>query len=76
VASDTAEDKAMGTSTTETRLLLTVAEAAKALAVSTRTIWSLTNRGELPAVRIGRAVRYEIGDLRAWIDRRKSGGVA
>jgi excisionase family DNA binding protein len=63
----------MNASIQETRLLLTVAEAAKALAVS---VWTLTNRGELPAVRIGRAVRYSIDDLRAWIDRRKSGGVA
>jgi excisionase family DNA binding protein len=65
----------MSAAATETRLLLTVAEAAKALAVSTRTIWSLTNRGELPAVRIGRAVRYSIEDVRAWIDRQRTGGV-
>ncbi len=53
------------------RLLLTPREAAAALAVCEKTLWSLAKRGELPAVRIGRAVRYDVADLRAWIDSRK-----
>ena len=53
-------------------MLFTAPEAAKALAISPRTLWSLTDSGEIPAVRIGRAVRYDPSDLRAWIDRRKS----
>lgn len=53
-------------------LLLTATEAAEALAISPRTLWSLTDSGELPCVRIGRSVRYDPTDLRAWIDRRKS----
>jgi excisionase family DNA binding protein len=55
------------------RLLLTVREAAAMLAISTRTLWSLTDRGEVPAVRVGRAVRYCIDDLRDWIKRKKGG---
>jgi excisionase family DNA binding protein len=54
-------------------LLLTAPQAAKALAISPRTLWSLTDTGEIPCVRIGRAVRYDPEDLRAWIARRKSG---
>jgi excisionase family DNA binding protein len=52
-------------------VLLNAAEAAKVLAISPRTLWSLTDTGELPCVRIGRAVRYDPADLRALIDRRK-----
>jgi excisionase family DNA binding protein len=49
------------------RLLLTQREAAQALAVSERTLWQLTHDGAIPAVRIGRAVRYRLEDLRAWV---------
>jgi excisionase family DNA binding protein len=52
-------------------LLLTAPEAAKALAISPRTLWSLTQRGDIPCVRIGRSVRYDLEDLRAWIASRK-----
>jgi len=53
-------------------MLFTAPEAAKALAISPRTLWSLTDSGEIPCVRIGRAVRYDPADLRALIDRRKN----
>jgi len=53
------------------QLLLTPQEAARSLNVCERTLYSLTKAGELPAVRIGRAVRYDIADLRAWIERAK-----
>jgi len=51
------------------RLLVSPREAAKALAVCEKTLWSLTKRGEIPAVRIGRAVRYSMDELQAWIRR-------
>jgi excisionase family DNA binding protein len=54
-------------------LLLTAAEAAKLLAIGARTLWTLTDRGEIPVVRIGRAVRYDRRDLLAYIDRAKRG---
>ena len=60
-----------GTQTQVEPLLLTPKEAAKALSVCERTLYELTKTGELPAVRIGRAVRYDVGDLRAWIERAK-----
>ena len=53
-------------------LLLTVPEAAKALAISPRTLWSLTQSGAIPCVRIGRSVRYDPADLKAWIESRKT----
>ena len=47
-------------------LLLTAPEVAKSLAVSPRTVWGLTASGALPCIRIGRAVRYDVEDLRAF----------
>jgi len=54
-----------------TRLLLTPPQAAEALQVSPRTLWGLTKAGRLPAIRIGRSVRYDLRDLRAFIDGEK-----
>lgn len=53
-------------------LLLTPRDAAKLLAVSSRTLWSLTiPRGRLRSVRIGRSVRYDVRDLETWIEKQK-----
>jgi putative molybdopterin biosynthesis protein len=56
--------------------LLTYRAAAKVLGVTERTLWTLVDRGLLPAVRFGRSVRIDPADLRAFIDRSKSGGAA
>jgi excisionase family DNA binding protein len=48
-------------------LLLTPREAATALAISERTLWTLTKSGALPAVRLGRSVRYSVDALREHI---------
>lgn len=53
-------------------LLLTASDAAGRLSISPRTLWTLTDRGEMPVVRIGRAVRYDVRDLIAWIDANKT----
>jgi excisionase family DNA binding protein len=58
----------------EVRLLLRPREAAKALSISERTLWSLTQRRELRAVRIGRAVAYSLDELRDFIRRRQQEG--
>jgi len=56
-------------------LLLTAAQASKALALSPRKLWSLTApRGPISAVRIGRAVRYSLDDLRNFIVAQSQGG--
>lgn len=54
------------------RMLITPAEAAFALSVSERKLWSMTNAGEIPCVRLGRAVRYSPTDLQDWIDQRRA----
>ena len=43
--------------------LLTAAEVAEQLRVSTMTIYRLIRRGELPAVRVGRNYRVRTQDL-------------
>lgn len=54
-------------------LLLTTAEASKALRISQRKLWSLTApRGDLPCVRIGRNVLYTPADLDRFIEANKA----
>lgn len=55
-------------------LLLRPEEAARLLRISERMLWTLTDRGELGAVWIGRAKRYDYRDLREFVDRRKADG--
>ena len=57
-------------------ILIPPKQAAAALAVSERTLWSLTKAGEIPSVKIGRSVRYDQADLRRWIQSRKTGKMA
>lgn len=56
------------------QLLLTAQQAAEALAISPRKLWSMTASGEIPHIRIGRLVRYPVADLERWIDENKRGG--
>ncbi|QOV90661.1 helix-turn-helix domain-containing protein [Humisphaera borealis] len=51
--------------------LLSSREAAAFLGVSARTLWTLADQRQLPAVRIGRLVRFDPADLRDFIDRAK-----
>jgi excisionase family DNA binding protein len=48
-------------------LLLKAKEAAAKLQISPRTLWALTKQGAVPCVRIGRAVRYRVEDLAAFV---------
>jgi excisionase family DNA binding protein len=57
-------------------MLLTVRQAAKVLTLSERTLFTLTKSGAIPAVRFGRAVRYDPADLRAWIESAKNAKIA
>ena len=51
------------------KLLMSMIEAAKALSVSPRTLWSRTEpRGPIPVVRIGARTLYPVDRLRQWID--------
>ncbi len=49
------------------KLLWTPREAAEALSLSQRTLWTLTDARDVPCVRIGRLVRYDPQALREWI---------
>jgi excisionase family DNA binding protein len=44
-------------------------QAAKALGVSERLLWAWTDRGEVPHVRLGKAVLYPVDSLREWLKR-------
>lgn len=50
------------------RLLLTAREAAAALRVSERTLFTWSKEGRLPVVRLGGCVRYDESDLRRLIE--------
>ena len=54
------------------KILLNAKEAAAALSISPRSLWSLTASREIPAVRIGRSVRYSLDDLREFIESRRT----
>ena len=56
------------------RLALRPREAAAALGIGVRKLWELTNRGEIPCVRCGRAVIYPVGELERWLSARATGG--
>jgi excisionase family DNA binding protein len=56
------------------KLLLTSKEASIALGISEKTLWNLTKAGIIPAVRIGRLVRYDPEDLKKFIHKRKEAG--
>jgi hypothetical protein len=53
-------------------ILFTPREAAKALRISEKTLWSMTvPRGPIPSVRLGRSVRYSADVLRNAVSQSK-----
>ena len=57
--------------TTVQPMLLTARQTARMLSISERSLYSLTKAGDLPVVKIGRSVRYDPVDIRAWIESAK-----
>jgi hypothetical protein len=58
-----------------TALLVSPREAAKLLSISERSLWGLTSpRGPIPAIHLGRLVRYSIDDLKSTIATLKNNG--
>jgi excisionase family DNA binding protein len=51
------------------KLLLRVAEAAALVSISRSKGYELVASGQWPVVRIGRAVRVPVDELRAWVAR-------
>ncbi len=52
------------------QLLLTPRQAAQALQVSERKLWSMKASGEIPYLILGRSVRYPAANLQQWIEER------
>jgi len=57
------------------RLLLTPPEAAVALRLCPRTLWTLTKDGTIPHIRIGRQIRYPVAVLEDWITKQTTAPV-
>lgn len=58
-------------------LLVSAADAARMLAVCTKTLWALTKSGQLRAVHVGpRGIRYSLSDLREFVEAAKQPGGA
>lgn len=55
----------------ETTRLITSRDAAKYLCISERKLWDMSKTGEIPAIRLGRAVRYDKQDLDNFIVKAK-----
>lgn len=53
------------------RLLLRVPEVAKALGLGRTKVYELIATGELPVIRLGRAVRVSVTALQKWVDERE-----
>ncbi len=56
--------------------LLRPREAAAFLSISERTLKRLVARGDLGSVRVGKALRFEEAELRAFLTRNRQGGWA
>lgn len=58
----------MRTSESSPQRMIDVREVATILSVSTRTVWRLISRGEIPQpIRFGRNVRWRQIDIESWI---------
>lgn len=55
-------------------LALRPRDAAAALGIGRRKLWELTNRGEIPCVRVGRSVIYPVCVIESWLAEKAKGG--
>ena len=53
--------------------LLTVEEAAQFLGVSRNNLYIAARRGEVPSFKVGALVRFDLDDLRAWLQSNRRG---
>jgi excisionase family DNA binding protein len=56
---------------TPPRLLLRIPEAAETLGIGRTKIYEMISKGELPTIRIGRAVRISANTLQKWVEVRE-----
>lgn len=78
IAAATLREKQMTITSPAEPLAVRPRDAAKLLSISERTLWAMTKRGDLPAIRVGtgrrRAVLYSVAQLREWLSHRATGG--
>ena len=55
----------------EPKLLLKCSEAAKRLSMGRAKVYLMAASGELPSIRIGRAIRISAESLREWVRRKQ-----
>jgi hypothetical protein len=58
----------------DTRLALRPKEAARALGIGTRLLWSMTNQGLIPHVRFGKRIVYPVCLLEECLRKLAEGG--
>jgi excisionase family DNA binding protein len=61
---------------TPQRLLLRIPEVAEKLGIGRTKIYEMIATGELPTIRIGRAVRISVTTLQKWVEEREQQGVS
>ncbi len=61
---------------TPQRLLLRIPEVAETLGMGRTKIYEMIATGELPTIRIGRAVRISVTTLQKWVEEREQQGVS
>ena len=49
-------------------------EAASALGISERLLWEWTDRGQVPHIRMGKAILYPVESLRDWLKQQAQKG--
>jgi len=59
----------MKASDTSSIQLLNAKDAAKLLAISERTLWTLTKNATIPSIKLGRSTRYRVSDLEMALSR-------
>jgi len=57
--------------TTNQKRLLSTKEAAEYLAMTSAALYQMVHRKKIPVVRLGRALRFDLPALDAWIDQQK-----
>jgi excisionase family DNA binding protein len=58
------------------RLLLRIPEVAETLGIGRTKIYEMIATGELPTIRVGRAVRISVTALQKWIEEREQQGLS
>jgi len=58
------------------RLLLRISEVAETLGIGRTKIYEMIATGELPTIRVGRAVRISVSTLQKWVEEREQQGLS